>query len=82
MMEEIMFLASEQGGGLIMDIVPGSSGSVANSARMGTRGANRGEREEFKNAMRKQAARSHESIDKVIVDFLKNHTDLILQTLA
>jgi len=83
-LEEIMFLASEQGGGLVMDIVPGSGNSSIGSgtARMGTRGANRGEREEFRSAMRKQAARSHESVDRLIVDFLTNHTELILQTLA
>ena len=82
-LEEVMFLANEQGGGLVMDIVPGGSGGTSGgSGRVGTRGANRGEKEEFRNAMRKQAARSHESIDRIIVEFLTNHIDLILQTLA
>ena len=75
-LQEIMFLAGEQGGSVMMDILPGGG------ARLGTRGANRGEREDFKNAMRRQAARSHEPIEKVIVEFLTSETNLILQTIA
>ena len=75
-LQEIMFLAGEQGGSVPMDILPGGG------ARLGTRGANRGEREDFKNAMRRQAARSHEPIEKVIVEFLTTETNLILQTTA
>ena len=81
MLEEIMFLASEQGGGLVMDILPGSWAGGA-GARPGTRGANRGEREEFRSAMRRQAARSHENIEQIIADFLSTEASLILQTLA
>ena len=81
MLEEIMFLASEQGGGLVMDILPGSWAGGA-GARPGTRGANRGEREEFRSAMRRQAARSHENIEEIIADFLSTEASLILQTLA
>ena len=75
-LQEIMFLAGDQGGNVPMDILPGGG------ARLGTRGANRGEREDFKNAMRRQAARSHEPIEKVIVEFLTSETNLILQTIA
>ena len=60
-----MFLASEQGGNLTMEILRGSSYTGAGGARPGTRGANRGEREEFKSAMRRQAARSHESVEDI-----------------
>ena len=79
MLEEIMFLASEQGGSVTMDIIPGYQGG---GARPGTRGANRGEREEFRAAMRRQASRSHESIENIVMDFLINESSLILQTLA
>ena len=82
MLEEVMFLASEQGGGVVMDIVPGSSYGGGGGARPGTRGANRGEREEFRAAMRRQAARSHESVEDIIVQFLTTESSLILQTLA
>ena len=62
-----MFQTSEQGGGLVIYILPGSWVGVA-GARPGTRGANRGEREreEFRSAMRRQAARSHENIEEII----------------
>ena len=76
-----MFQTSEQGGGLVIYILPGSWVGVA-GARPGTRGANRGEREEFRSAMRRQAARSHENIEEIIADFLSTEASLILQTLA
>ena len=79
-LEEVMYLASEAGGGVVMDILPGYSGG--GGARPGTRGANRGEREEFRSAMRRQAQRSHENIENIIVDFLSSEANLILQTLA
>lgn len=81
-LQEVMFLASEQGGNLTMEILPGSSYTGAGGARPGTRGANRGEREEFKSAMRRQAARSHESVEDIVMEFLNNESSLILQTLA
>ena len=82
-LEEIMFLAGDQGGAVVMDILPGDRPYTgAGGARVGTRGANRGEREEFRTAMRRQAARSHENIEKIIVEFLTTETSLILETLA
>ena len=48
----------------------------------GTRGANRGEKEDFKLAMKKQAMRSHEDVNKLIVDFLTKNTEVILQCLV
>ena len=80
MLGEVMHLASEQGGGVVMDILPG--GVAGGGARPGTRGANRGEKEEFRSAMRRQAARSHEPVQDIIVDFLTSEANLILQTLA
>jgi len=79
-LEEMMYLASDQGGGLNLDILPGG-GSGLGGARPGTRGANRGEKEDFRQTMRRQANRSQEPIDRIIIDFLTNHTDLILQCL-
>ena len=60
-----MFHTSEQGGGLVIDILSGSWVVVA-GARPGTRGANRGEGEEFSTAMRRQATKSHENIEGII----------------
>ena len=84
-LEEIMFLAGDQGGAVVMDILPGDRDrgyTGAAGARVGTRGANRGEREEFRAAMRRQAARSHENIENIIVEFLTTETNLILETFA
>jgi len=77
-LEELTFLSTPRGGGLVLDISPGSRGG----ARPGTRGANRGEKEDFKLAMQRQAARSHEDVHKLIVEFITKNTDLILQCLA
>lgn len=62
-LEEMMYLSSEQGGGLVLDIL-GSPGGGVPAARPGTRGANRGEKEDFRQAMRRQAARSLEPVDR------------------
>jgi len=80
-LEEIMYLSSDQGGGLVLDILPGGGGGSVAGARPGTRGANRGEKEDFRQTMRRQAGRSLEPVDRLIVDFLTTHTDLILQCL-
>merc|ERR1719474_100011 len=77
-LEELTFLSTPRGGGLVLDITPGTRGPV----RPGTRGANRGEKEDFKLAMKKQALRSHENVDKLIVEFLTNHADSVLQCLG
>jgi len=76
-LEELTFLSTPRGGGLQIDITPGSKPA----ARPGTRGANRGEKEDFKMAMKRQATRSHENVEKLIVEFLTRNTELVLQCL-
>ena len=49
MLSEVMHLAREQGGGVVMDILPG--GVAGGGARPSTQGANRGEKDEFNSAM-------------------------------
>jgi len=80
-LEEIMYLSTEQGGGVALDLFPGG-GAGLGGARPGTRGANRGEKEDFRQTMRRQAARSQEPVDRIIVDFFASHSDLILQCLT
>jgi integrator complex subunit 10 len=77
--EELTYLATPSGGAISLDIVPGAGRTTS---RPGTRGANRGEKEDFKVAMMKQAARSHEDINKLLVDFLTKNTEYILQCLT
>lgn len=76
--EELTYLSTTSGGGISLDI----TGSSRTASRPGTRGANRGEKEDFKTGMIKQAARSHEDINKLLVDFLTKNTEYILQCLT
>jgi len=77
--EELTYLSTPNGGSVSLDIVPGAG---RGTSRPGTRGANRGEKEDFKIAMMKQASRSHEDINKLLVDFLTKNTEYILQCLS
>ena len=71
-------VALDLGGGMS----PGSGAAAgATTRRMGTRGANRGEKEEAKAVLRKLAARSREDIEDVIVDFLDKSSNSILHCL-
>ena len=47
-----------------------------------TRGINKGVKEDFKVAMEKQASRSDECVNKLIVSFLKEERQLLLKSLA
>ena len=52
MLSEVMHLAREQGGGVVMDILPGGvAGGGARPSSPSTQGANRGEKDEFNSAM-------------------------------
>lgn len=76
-LEEFSHLVADVKCKLALDITP----SVTNQRRMGTRGANRGEKEEIKSALKKQVARSNDNLDDIIIDFLKKYKDTILTCL-
>eukprot|EP00096_Caligus_rogercresseyi_P011007 TRINITY_DN4195_c0_g1_i1.p1 TRINITY_DN4195_c0_g1~~TRINITY_DN4195_c0_g1_i1.p1 ORF type:complete len:237 (+),score=50.25 TRINITY_DN4195_c0_g1_i1:44-712(+) len=80
-LEEFMWLASEQGGSVALDICTRSQPTPTSGRRVGTRGANRGEKEEFKSTIRKQVSRCHEDLDKIIIEFLNSNKDSIFQCL-
>lgn len=89
-LEEFMALAlsSENGGGMALDIVHPMNAAVSTSTsstppsrRVGTRGANRGEKEEINTAIKRQVLRSHENLDKIIIDFLMDNRDSIFKCL-
>lgn len=49
--------------------------------RISTRGADKGVKEDFKLAMRRQVARSGEPLDQLIIKFLTSERELLLQSL-
>ena len=73
------------GTGVILDIcmpdLNKSTDSTGSSRRLGTRGANRGEKVEVRAALKKQVARSYEDLDFLIADFLTKNRDSIFQCL-
>ena len=73
------------GTGVVLDIcnpdLNKSSESVGSSRRLGTRGANKGEKTEVRAALKKQVSRSYESLDVLIADFLTKNRDSIFQCL-
>ncbi len=67
---------------VVLDIGPQTSGASSLKPRVGTRGANRGEKEEIKTVLRKQAAtRSNDDTEDVVVDFVDKCADSILHCL-
>ncbi|PNF20874.1 hypothetical protein B7P43_G11190 [Cryptotermes secundus] len=78
-LEEFMYLSTEQGGCITLDIMP--SAQLTSQRRISTRGADKGVKEDFKLAMKRQVARSLEPLDNLIIKFLTSERDLLLQSL-
>lgn len=78
-LEEFMYLSTEQGGGITLDIMP--SAHLTSQRRISTRGADKGVKEDFKLAMKRQVSRSMEPLDNLIIKFLTSERDLLLQSL-
>ena len=76
-LEEFAALLADASCKVALDITP----TVSNQRRMGTRGANRGEKEEIRAALRRQVVRSQESLDEIVEEFLTKNRDSILQCL-
>ena len=58
---------------------PAASSTPAGSRRLGTRGANRGEKNEIRTALKKQVSRAFDNIDEVILDFVSKNHDSLMQ---
>ena len=73
------------GTGVTLDICPPdmskNGDSTVSSRRLGTRGANKGEKVEVKSALKRQVGRSYESLDVLIAEFLTKNRDSIFQCL-
>lgn len=79
-LEELTYLWTEHGGGVSLDIAVGSG--VLQSRRITTRGADKGVREEVKQAMRRQAARDGvDPLDELLQKFIINEKAAIMHSL-
>ncbi|XP_018010245.1 integrator complex subunit 10 [Hyalella azteca] len=70
--EELVYLHTRDGGGLHLDIVPPPPHISKMQRTVSTRGADRGSKHDFKQAMRKQMQRCDESVAQNIITFLEN----------
>lgn len=68
-LEELMYLWSEQGGSIVLDILPNTQQHLG-QRRIGTRGADKGVKEDIKHAMRTQVARCNEPIINLVTQFI------------
>ncbi|XP_054258425.1 integrator complex subunit 10 [Macrosteles quadrilineatus] len=77
--DDFMLLSTEN---VSLDILPPSSNQMLNHRRISTRGVDKGAKEDFKLAMKRQVARSVEPIDGIITSFLTEQRDLINHSLS
>lgn len=77
-LEEIMYLWAEHGGKVTFDIFNSQQVQLG-QRRIGTRGADKGVKEDFKLAMKRQVSRSNEAIDKLIIQFITQERHSISQ---
>ena len=80
-LEEIMHLATKQGGLVAFEIAPPSSTQLASQRRISTRGVDKGAKEDFKSAMRRQMARSNEPLEPLLIKFLTSEQDYVRRLL-
>ncbi|XP_046961256.1 integrator complex subunit 10 [Vanessa cardui] len=80
LLEELSFIWNEQGKNVALDILPNSQQHLG-QRRIGTRGADKGVKEDFKQAMKAQVARSNESLLNLIIQFITAERSYFLQAL-
>ncbi|CAH0725796.1 unnamed protein product, partial [Brenthis ino] len=80
LLEELSFIWNEQGKNIALDILPNSQQHLG-QRRIGTRGADKGVKEDFKQAMKAQVARSNESMLNLIIQFITAERSYFLQSL-
>uniref|UniRef100_A0A2A4K1N1 Integrator complex subunit 10 n=1 Tax=Heliothis virescens TaxID=7102 RepID=A0A2A4K1N1_HELVI len=79
-LEELSFIWNEQGNNVVLDIIPNSQQHLG-QRRIGTRGADKGVKEDFKQAMKAQVARSNESVLNLMTQFITSERAYFLQIL-
>ncbi|XP_026480777.1 integrator complex subunit 10-like [Ctenocephalides felis] len=79
-LEEIMYLSSEQGGSIVFDIFPHLELNPG-QRRMGTRHADKGVKEDFKQNIKLQLSRCNEPYEQVIANFITSERSNLVQCL-
>lgn len=79
-LEELTFIWNEQGNNIALDILPNSQQHLG-QRRIGTRGADKGVKEDFKQAMKAQVARSNESLLNLMIQFITSERTYLLQVI-
>ncbi|XP_063358407.1 integrator complex subunit 10 [Cydia amplana] len=79
-LEELSFMWNDQNNSVALDILPNSQQHLG-QRRIGTRGADKGVKEDFKQAMKAQVARSNESILNLMIQFITSERSYLLQVL-
>lgn len=74
--EEFMYLYTHENKIQLELSVPAATSLTR---RIGTRGADKGIKDEFKQLIRKQMARSNEDIDSLIVQYITQQRDLLMK---
>ncbi|XP_060800939.1 integrator complex subunit 10 [Amyelois transitella] len=78
-LEELTYIWNEQGSNVVLDILPNSQQHLG-QRRIGTRGADKGVKEDFKQAMKAQVLRSNESILNLMIQFITSERSYFLST--
>lgn len=79
-LEELTYIWNDQSNNVALDILPNSQQHLG-QRRIGTRGADKGVKEDFKQAMKAQVARSNESILNLMIQFITSERSYFLQIL-
>ncbi|KAI5641490.1 integrator complex subunit 10 [Phthorimaea operculella] len=77
-LEELYYMWNNQGINVALDILPNSQQHLG-QRRIGTRGADKGVKEDFKQAMKAQVSRSNESILNLMIQFITSERSYFLQ---
>lgn len=77
--EEFMHLWFPQNGGIQLEFV--SPQPTVGTRRIGTRGADKGVKDDFKQIMRQQISRSNEDIDNLIIEFITQERGSLIQNI-
>lgn len=77
--EEFMNMWYPHGGEINLEFIPPQS-SVGQTRRIGTRGADKNTKEDFKQIIKQQITKSNDDIDLIIIQFIQQERNIIIQT--